>query len=92
VAPHDALLQQTPSTQLPVAHSPGVRHAWPSTFLQVPDGAQVKFTLQPAVRQQTPSAQLPLAQVLPATHAVPGGDLHAPAPSHWPLAGQALTL
>lgn len=42
-----ALLQQAPSTQNPVAHSPLLPHFWPNTFPHFPEPSHMRELLQP---------------------------------------------
>jgi hypothetical protein len=82
--PPHALLQQTPSTQLPDAHSPAAAHAVPFAFLHVPtepDALQVKPLVAQALSQQRPATQKPLVHALAPPQVLPFATLgtHCPA-------------
>ncbi len=69
--PAHAVLQQTPSTQLPLPHSPLVVQAVPFNSAQVPLCVRLHAEPAPheATSQQTPSVQKPLAHWVDAVHA-----------------------
>jgi hypothetical protein len=82
--PPQPLLQHTPSTQLPDAHSPAAAQVVPFAFLHTPiepAALHVYPAVAHALSQQSPEAQNPLVQALAPPQVVPFATFgtHCPA-------------